>query len=205
MGPDGPVDLGGFEPLTSSVRLRRAPSCATGPMGDRDCTRLNAGVSSKLTSPQRLVHDNDATREITRVSQRCAYTCNMVKLSQAPYPVHLPRRCCAVQRALGAGSAASTTPPISATHALSGHVPAPSASTTATGAYTVYLPLIQSRLSHPRRISRAVGHALRLDPLRLHGRPPPTSIRLSTMPLRRISTRCSFKSAAPPMPITPRH
>jgi hypothetical protein len=25
------VDLRGFEPLTSSVRLRRAPSCATGP------------------------------------------------------------------------------------------------------------------------------------------------------------------------------
>jgi hypothetical protein len=25
------VDLRGFEPLTSSVRLRRAPNCATGP------------------------------------------------------------------------------------------------------------------------------------------------------------------------------
>ena len=26
------VDLRGFEPLTSSVRLRRAPNCATGPI-----------------------------------------------------------------------------------------------------------------------------------------------------------------------------
>ena len=26
------VDLRGFEPLTSSVRLRRAPNCATGPV-----------------------------------------------------------------------------------------------------------------------------------------------------------------------------
>ena len=26
------VDLRGFEPLTSSVRLRRAPNCATGPL-----------------------------------------------------------------------------------------------------------------------------------------------------------------------------
>ena len=30
------VDLRGFEPLTSSVRLRRAPSCATGPLNNVD-------------------------------------------------------------------------------------------------------------------------------------------------------------------------
>ena len=30
-----PVDLRGFEPLTSSVRLRRAPNCATGPFTRR--------------------------------------------------------------------------------------------------------------------------------------------------------------------------
>ncbi len=29
------VDLRGFEPLTSSVRLRRAPNCATGPLQER--------------------------------------------------------------------------------------------------------------------------------------------------------------------------
>jgi hypothetical protein len=34
------VDLRGFEPLTSSVRLRRAPNCATGPLsrGEKDFT-----------------------------------------------------------------------------------------------------------------------------------------------------------------------
>ena len=30
-GPSFPVDLEGFEPSTSSVRLKRAPNCATGP------------------------------------------------------------------------------------------------------------------------------------------------------------------------------
>jgi hypothetical protein len=30
-GPSTPVDLEGFEPSTSSVRLKRAPNCATGP------------------------------------------------------------------------------------------------------------------------------------------------------------------------------
>jgi hypothetical protein len=29
--PSSPVDLEGFEPSTSSVRLKRAPNCATGP------------------------------------------------------------------------------------------------------------------------------------------------------------------------------
>ena len=29
------VDLAGFEPATSSVRLKRAPNCATGPHGGR--------------------------------------------------------------------------------------------------------------------------------------------------------------------------
>ena len=38
-----PVDLRGFEPLASSVRLRRAPNCATGPFVtcEQDC---NAGL-----------------------------------------------------------------------------------------------------------------------------------------------------------------
>jgi hypothetical protein len=43
------VDLRGFEPLTSSVRLRRAPNCATGPFSRRMTFYLRGmGMSSKL-------------------------------------------------------------------------------------------------------------------------------------------------------------
>ena len=42
------VDLAGFEPATSSVRLMRAPNCATGPRGGcEDCTQLAKSVSSQ--------------------------------------------------------------------------------------------------------------------------------------------------------------
>lgn len=36
------MDLKGFEPLTSSVRLRRAPNCATGPFARGDYTDILA-------------------------------------------------------------------------------------------------------------------------------------------------------------------
>ncbi len=37
MRPLPKVDLKGIEPLTSSVRLRRAPNCATGPRESKKC------------------------------------------------------------------------------------------------------------------------------------------------------------------------
>src|SRR5919107_5791198 len=52
-----PVDLRGFEPLTSSVRLRRAPNCATGPLIRRRIFYLRHwGMSSKLLFPLGLSH-----------------------------------------------------------------------------------------------------------------------------------------------------
>ena len=49
------VDLRGFEPLTSSVRLRRAPNCATGPENGRRVFYLRQGWLSSKTGPARTV------------------------------------------------------------------------------------------------------------------------------------------------------
>ena len=46
-GCQPPVDLRGFEPLTSSVRLKRAPSCATGPFSRVTVFYFEAGSMSR--------------------------------------------------------------------------------------------------------------------------------------------------------------
>ena len=43
-----PVDLAGFEPATSSVRLKRAPNCATGPLLVAKLYRRRNALSSSL-------------------------------------------------------------------------------------------------------------------------------------------------------------
>ena len=40
------MELKGFEPLTSSVRLRRAPNCATAPLTEGDFTTFKQNVKS---------------------------------------------------------------------------------------------------------------------------------------------------------------
>jgi hypothetical protein len=45
------MDLRGFEPLTSSVRLRRAPNCATGPCESELYPKIETPVKLILTQP----------------------------------------------------------------------------------------------------------------------------------------------------------